>query len=147
MGFSIRGSADIDAIAPSNYTTKVVVGYPDDIMHWSGYSMAELGELLSTGSAKIPARPHLFEGLEENRPWVQEAIDRYFRQKARIRDPSEVGQSMVEAIRAYVYSGALTPNSPVTIKLKGSDQPLVNTYSLIGHLMYKIIKMRRSWRG
>lgn len=147
MGFSLKGSADIDSIEASNYTTRIVVGYPDDEGHWSGYTMAELGELLSTGSGKIPARPHLEEGIEANEPWIKQEVEAYFRQNKRRRDPSDIGEAMVEAVKAYVYSGALAPNAPYTVKKKGSDQPLVDTFELLSSLTYRVIKMGGSWRG
>ena len=146
MGFSLKGSPDLSAISASEFTTRVVVGYPDDVMHYSGQSMADLGELMEAGDAKTPARPHLEEGIEANMPWIQEHVEAYFRSPRKHRkgfqkDASGIGKSMVEAVRAYVYSGALAPNSPITIAKKGSDQPLVDKFVLLKNLTYRVLRM------
>lgn len=140
MGLSFRAAFNRDYIDPSKYTVRVAVGYTGRI-HRSGYPMAELAEMLTFGTEKIPARPHIEEGLEAGEAWIKEHIAEYLRQNRRKRDASGIGEAMVQAIKAYVYSGALQPNAPYTVRKKGFDQPLFETGELMDDLDYDILRM------
>ena len=146
MGLTLNGTPDVNSIRSSNYTVKIAVGYSDEDMHYSGKSMAELGEAMEAGDYKTPARPHLEEGIENDLGGIKEAVKEYRAQKRLhvkgfSKDASGIGMAMVEAVKEYVYSGALAPNAPYTIAKKGSDQPLVDTGDLMNSLTYKVTRM------
>lgn len=141
MGLSFRAGFNRDWFDPAKNTVRVAVGYSSK-PHYSGMSTAELAEKLTFGTDKIPARPHIEEGLEEGEYYIQDVIASYLRKHPSRRDASEIGEAMVNAIRAYIFSGALAPNAERTIKKKHSDQPLIDTGDLIDDLEYEVLRGR-----
>lgn len=139
MGLSLRASIDRRRLQGSRNTVRLVVGYGGGTHH-SGKTYAQLGAELSYGTDKIPARPHLEEGLEENSSDVRAAIYDYLQDPVGHRDPSIIGDAMVQAVKDYVHSGALADNAPATIKRKGRNEPLVDLGDLMDNLGYVVLR-------
>ena len=140
MGFSMKSNLNLDDVEGSRFTVKVVVGYSDSDMHRSGLSMSELAAIMTYGTYTIPARPHLEEGLFYGQTAIRAAMKRYLSENRRRRNPSELGETMVEAVKDYVYSGELEPNAPSTVRKKKSAQPLVEMGDLLRHLTYIVVR-------
>lgn len=102
---------------------------------------AELAQQLHYGSALIPARPFLDDGIESEKRKLAEAIQEQLKKIKDGQSPNwdKVGTMAVGAIQEFVrsdYYKNAVPNSPQTIKEKGSDTPLIDGGDLIGSLTY-----------
>lgn len=107
---------------------------------------AELMFIHTNGSEllNIPKRPTIEPTIEQN----QEAIARKIKKIAmdaidNNNDNSDaelekIGIWLVNKVRAKFGSDELAPNSPYTIKQKGSDRPLIDTGQLRNSVTYVI---------
>lgn len=57
------------------------------------------------------------------------------------------GLYAVRAIRQQIRSGAFAPNAPLTIAIKGSDKPLVDTGNLFKAITHKMVDDYTVWVG
>lgn len=106
---------------------------------------ADLARTLHYGGATIPARPFLEEGIESKKKEIYAAIA----QEAKKNESggsanwNKIGTMAVGAVQEFVRSDhykTSVPNSPSTIKYKGSDTPLIDGENLIGSLTFKVIR-------
>ncbi len=104
---------------------------------------AELAKMLSFGTAEIPARPFLEDGIASKKKELAEAI----RQEAKkVLDGGQanwnkVGTMAVGAINEFVrgdYYKSTKPNSKKTQEYKGSDKPLIDGADLINSLVFVV---------
>lgn len=106
-----------------------------------GGDLAELAERLHYGDAHIPARPFLEDGLETHRAELKKLIKD---QLAKLTSTGKanldkIGTAAVGAINELVRSGYYresVPNAPLTIKMKGSDVPLIDGENMIDNLHF-----------
>lgn len=136
----------------------ILVGFPDGRMHIDtihttdkdgkrktttavGKQTSDLARELSFGTAEIPARPFLQDGVETQRNKILEEI----KIQARVQKETgsanwdKVGTMAVGAINEFVrsdYYKSTIPNSPEWIEEKGSDTPLIDGGDLISDLHY-----------
>lgn len=105
---------------------------------------AELAKILTFGSANIPPRPFIEEGLLSKKDELKKEINT---QLDKIKDGkpanwNKVGTKAVGAIQEFVrsdYYKTHIPNSPRTIKYKeGKDTPLIDGGDLIGSLEFVV---------
>jgi hypothetical protein len=102
---------------------------------------AELAKILTFGSASIPPRPFIEEGLLSKKDELRAEIGT---QLDKIKDGkkanwNKVGTKAVGAIQEFVrsdYYKTHVPNGPKTIKYKGSDTPLIDGGDLINSLAF-----------
>lgn len=100
---------------------------------------ADLAAQLHYGSATIPARPFIDEGIEFYRQEINALIEKQL--KKEVPDWDRVGSFVAAKIGEFVRSDhykSKVPNSPQTIEYKGSDTPLIDGGDLIGSLTYQI---------
>ncbi len=105
---------------------------------------AELAKILTFGSANIPARPFIEEGLlskkDELKKEINVQLDKI--KEGKMANWNKVGTKAVGAIREFVrsdYYKSHVPNSPRTIKYKeGKDTPLIDGGDLIGSLEFVV---------
>ena len=145
--------------AIENADISVLVGYPSGLTHIEtthsvnpetgknrkgtreGGDLAELAEMLHYGTADIPARPFLEDGLNENQERIRKIIARELERlkatgKANLdRIGAEAGGGIIRLVLDGFYRGSV-PNAPLTIKIKGSDTPLVDGANMINSLRY-----------
>ena len=104
---------------------------------------AELAKQLSYGTATIPARPFLEEGIDSKKNEIAEAI----KQEAKkaidggAANWNKVGTMAVGAVQEFVrgdHYKTTKPNSAKTIKYKGSDKPLIDGADLINSLAFVV---------
>ena len=103
---------------------------------------AELAKILTFGSANIPPRPFIEEGLlskkDELRKEINIQLDKI--KEGKMANWNKVGTKAVGAIQEFVrsdYYKTHVPNSPRTIKYKeGKDTPLIDGGDLIGSLEF-----------
>ena len=103
---------------------------------------AELAKILTFGSANIPARPFIEEGLLSKKDELKAEINKQLDQikNGKTANWNKVGTKAVGAIQEFVrsdYYKTHVPNSPRTIKYKeGKDTPLIDGGDLIGSLEF-----------
>lgn len=102
---------------------------------------ADLARDLSYGTATIPARPFLEEGIESKKEDLRKEIEKQLKNALEGKETNwdKVGTKAVGAIQELVRSDfykTKTPNSQKTIEYKGSDTPLIDGGDLINALTY-----------
>ena len=101
---------------------------------------AELAKMLTFGSANIPARPFIEEGLlSEKKELLNEIEKQINNAKQGKANWVKLGTNAVAAIQKFVrgdYYKNTVPNSPKTVEYKGSDTPLIDGGDLINSLEF-----------
>lgn len=105
--------------------------------------VAELARMLHYGTADIPARPFLEDGIKQNLGKIKKAFKEEVEKvmaggKA---NWDKVGTMAVGAIDEFVrsdYYKQRVPNAKSTIRWKGSDTPLIDGANMIQSLNYVI---------
>lgn len=121
-----------------NYTG--IHGGPPDL---EDKDTAELARELSLGTATIPARPFIPDGLESESERIETALEQQIDKAKEGLTPNwdKVGSMAVGAIQKFVrgdYYKTNVPNSRRTVEWKGSDTPLIDGGDLIGALTYVV---------
>ncbi len=133
----------------------ILVGYPEGRPHPdSDLTMDELARTLTYGSANIPARPFLEEGILFKKNELREIIrDQYAkRMEGSGKRPGlkRIGAEAVGAVQEFVrgdYYRQTVPNAESTIRRKSrsqkgktlqSDKPLIDTADMINATAYVI---------
>lgn len=127
----------------------ILVGYAEGINHpplqskGKAIGMAELVKIQHFGSATIPARPFIEEGILSKKKELKDAIKKSYKTKIKTgKDENEkIAQKGVDAIQRLVRGGYYkqkTPNAKSTIREKGSDKPLIDTGLMINSLTYLV---------
>lgn len=104
---------------------------------------ADLARALTYGFKGVPPRPFLYEGLQASKKEILEAY-RVQAEKAHAGlkpNWEKVGTKAVGAIQEFVrgdYYRTHVPNSPKTIKWKGSDTPLIDGGDLINSMTFVV---------
>ena len=102
---------------------------------------ADLARMLHFGTSTIPARPFLEDGIKSKKDELEKAIENETKKlvDGGSANWDKVGGMAVGAVEELVrsdYYKTRIPNSPTTIKYKGSDTPLIDGADLIGSLEY-----------
>lgn len=149
---------------------EILVGYPSGMTHIettryidpqtgkpkkgtkSGGELAELAEKLHYGTADIPSRPFLEDGLAENQERIRKLLKKELEKLKETgkADLDKIGAEAIGGIYALVKGGYYresVPNAPLTIKIKGSDTPLVDGANMIDSLRYLKIQNGRITGG
>lgn len=114
----------------------------------------ELARILHFGTATIPARPFLEEGIENAEGKIRKDLEKELDKVTAGGTPdwAVVGRNAVSAVQQFVnsdYYKNKTPNSPETIRrkstgkgknLKIGDLPLVDTKELMNSLSFIVEK-------
>ena len=112
-----------------------------DIADAEPIETAELAKMLHFGTADIPARPFLEDGIRDRQEDIKKALQD---EAKKIVDGgsanwNKVGTMAVGAIQEFVrgdYYKTNVPNSQRTIDYKGSDKPLIDGADLINSLTF-----------
>lgn len=105
----------------------------------------DLARTLHFGTATIPPCPFLEEGIENAEDKIRKALEKELDKVTEGGTPNwgRVGALAVSEVQQFVnsdYYRSKTPNSPSTIKRKGSDLPLVDTHDLINSMQFVVEK-------
>lgn len=107
---------------------------------------ADLARMLHYGTADTPARPFLEEGIESKRREIRQAMEQELQKQVDgtgTPNWTKIGTMAVGAVEEFVRSDhykTTVPNSPHTIKWKGSDTPLIDGGDLINSLTFKVLR-------
>ena len=128
----------------------VLVGIPqDNSTRKEGFpyiTNAELMFIHTNGSPvnRIPARPTLEPAVEENKDRISSMYKKAFKQVLAGGSPDDdlnkIGLYTQNKAKKKFGSDELAPNTPYTIKQKGSDRPLIDTGQLRNSVTYIIRK-------
>ena len=99
------------------------------------------------GTANIPARPFLTDGIRQNLGKIKSAMKE---DTQKVADGgkanwSKVGSMAVGLIREFVlgdYYKQKKPNSKKTIEYKGSDKPLIDTAEMVNSITYLVQRQK-----
>lgn len=123
---------------------EVVVGIQQGATN-DGLQVAEYATWNEFGTRTIPSRPFM-------RSYFDSSIDDLTRFSTRgiaivisgrgtmNQFFNAAGVRMVNGVRKSINNGAWVPNSPVTISLKGSDKPLIDTGVMLNSVTFVIHK-------
>ena len=141
---------------------KVLVGFPSGRMHvatkhtkkkgkrytasiQSERETAVLASDLHFGTAHIPARPFLFDGITKNKKEIVKVMKTEMGKKVKGGKTNweKIASFTVGKIQEFVRSDFYkkhVPNSDETIVRKGSDTPLIDGGDLMGNLSFIVEK-------
>jgi len=99
------------------------------------------------GTANIPARPFLTDGIRQNLGKIKAAMKEEAQKIAKggKANWSKVGTMAVGAIQEFVrsdYYKGKKPNSKKTIEYKGSDTPLIDTAEMVNSMTYIVQRQK-----
>ena len=134
-----------------NANADVLVGFKSGQQHTikqkngedKSIDMSELARKLTFGAHGIPERPFLQEGILSKKKELQKEIETQWsniRQKKKA-NWNKLGTKAVAAVQEFVrgdYYKTHAPNSPATIREKGSNTPLIDTGEMINSLVYVV---------
>jgi hypothetical protein len=151
--FSAKWDIDTRRLERCVKGDEVLIGYPSGIAHPNAQvENAKIAEWLHEGTARIPSRPFLYQGILSRRSEIRQAIGRSFKNLV-LRGKSEavkVAVLAVGAVQEFVrgdYYKAHIPNAPATIRAKSKrrgrktlvgDKPLIDTGFMINSTTYVI---------
>ncbi len=162
---SIKNTVDLSKIqkAVKKAQCEILVGFPSGRQHvptlhknaegkYEGYNgesvseikpveTAELAKALHFGTASIPARPFLEDGIESKKAELKKALEEEAKKAINGGQANwdKVGTMAVGAVQELVrgdYYKSNVPNSEKTKEYKGSDRPLIDGGDLINSLVY-----------
>lgn len=105
--------------------------------------VADLARALHNGTANIPPRPFLEQGIESKEDEIYEVLGKQVDKALKGEPPNweKVGTMAVGAVNEFVrgdYYKTNVPNAAQTIKYKGSDTPLIDGADLINSLTFVV---------
>jgi len=148
MTFEIKGqdTVDVGRLKRLVGEDEILVGFPSGVTHpKTSVDNATIAEWLHDGTARIPARPFLLQGILDGKDSLNDAIRDAFALKVRgfkiTAALHKIGVLAVGFVQDFVRSGYYQqhmPNAPSTILRKGSDVPLIDTGFLINSMTYVV---------
>lgn len=114
-----------------------------DVPNSDVIDMVELVRDLNFGTATIPARPFIEDGIRSKEKELKKALEQQVEKvlSGGQANWGKVGSMAVGAIKEFVYGDYYktnAPNSPRTIEYKGSDKPLLDTAEMVNSLIYVV---------
>lgn len=162
---SIKNTVDLSKIqkAVQKAQGEILIGFPSGRQHvpavhkdaegvYKGYNgekiedvkpieTAELAKALHFGTATIPSRPFLEDGIKSKKGQIKTVMEEEAKKAVNGGQANwdKVGTMAVGAVQEFVrgdYYRSNVPNSPRTKAYKGSDKPLIDGSDLINSLTY-----------
>lgn len=124
----------------------VVVGLPDDVIHNpSGLAMSALGALHEFGSSdgRVPARSFLRSWLAVDRANIIRELEngaiRYTKGSPLETEQQKLALFAQGGVQERIVDVNEPPNAPFTIKMKESDNPLIDTGEMRGAVIGLVV--------
>lgn len=109
---------------------EVVVGYQKGEEE-DGVDMADIALFNELGTVDIPSRPFMRDSLNNNKDKIEQFMQKAARNIVNGGSAEDVlkqiGTFQKGLIQKEISNGSFIPNSPATIKRKGSAKPLIDT--------------------
>lgn len=113
---------------------EVAVGYQQGQTDENGVSLAEIAIFNDLGTVHIPSRPFMRDSLNNNKEHIANFMQKAAKGIANGVSAQEVlnkiGAEQQRLIQKEIRNGNFVPNSPATIKKKGSARPLIDQGTL-----------------
>ena len=108
----------------------------------TGETVAEVGAKNHFGSKadNIPPRPWLDRGLEVAQPEINRIVQRYGATLPLEEVLAMIGKVAQESIQQYIEDLQTPPNSPQTIAIKGSANPLVDSGVMMNSITWEYVE-------
>lgn len=121
----------IKAMIPEIAKASVKVGIQSDAGEQDGVSIAQYAFYNEFGTNNIPERSFLRTSMDENQAKYNRFIDNRFGKVLTLELTArqaldQLGLMAVSDVQAKITNIKTPPNSPSTIKLKGSSNPLID---------------------
>ena len=104
--------------------------------------MAEIAMFNELGTSTSPSRPFLRMTVDENQEKISAMCEAEAKKLANGGSAEQglkrLGAFGVSLVQEKIGNGSFTPNSPATIKMKGSDKPLIDTGQMRQSVHYVI---------
>lgn len=118
---------------------KLEIGFFKSATYPSGQNVATVAKYQEFGTLRIPARPFFRQAImKNNKKWLD-----LFKKHALITTETKafaiVGEIAKGDIQQSITQLRTPPNSPNTIKAKGSSNPLIDTGIMRRSVTYKVI--------
>ena len=110
---------------------EVAVGYQDGTAYPDGTSVVDVALWNELGTVRSPSRPFLRKSVDGHKDEISRFMKRAVKEITEGKSVEEVlkkiGVFQQKIIRKEISSGNFEPNSPETVRRKGSDKPLIDT--------------------
>lgn len=110
---------------------EVAVGYQQGEASQDGVDMVDIALFNELGTVHIPSRPFIRDSLNNNKDkisqFMQSAAKGIVNGKSAEEVLKKIGTFQKGLIQKEITNGDFVPNSPATIRKKGSSTPLVDT--------------------
>lgn len=116
----------------------VYAGYFEGMTYPDGFEVARNAWVQEKGTEHIPPRPFMTRAGADWKKWkfiLEQQLDKGVEMPLALR---RVGEQMQRSIVDSIDFGEWIPNSPATIKRKGSTKPLVDKGTLKGSTKYEL---------
>lgn len=117
------------------------VGFIDGSKYPNGAGVASVAFWNNYGTWRSPARPFFDNAISENtKKWFQTYKDAVKSTGDSMKALEITGTIIKDDIAQSIISFNGVPNSPTTISIKGSSNPLVDTGFMASNVTYKVSK-------
>ena len=110
---------------------EVAVGYQQGEASQDGVDMVDIALFNELGTVHIPSRPFIRDSLNNNKDKISQFMQRTAKDIVNGKSAEDVlkkiGTFQKGLIQREITNGDFVPNSPATIRKKGSSTPLVDT--------------------
>lgn len=111
----------------------------------AGADLVDIALYNELGTDTIPSRPFLAQTVAQQGDAIKKASAEWIMQVAegklsRMQALKNIGVLVKGAIQHQMAEGEFAPNTPSTIRKKGSDKPLIDTGQLRQGVSYKICR-------
>lgn len=123
---------------------EIHVGFQGDEAYEDGTTVAEIAAYNELGTSTIPARPFMKRSFEDHEDKLQTYCDHGINALSNGGTAEQalklIGDEVVGLIQEEIKNGDWEPNSPVTIALKKSEHPLIDTGYMRGQVNFVVKK-------
>jgi len=107
-------------------------------------NLASIAAYNEFGTSRIPARPFMAQTFDQNyseiRSFIESESGKIIDLKQTIPGAlSKIGLFYQAKTQAQITRGEFVPNSPLTIKMKGSSKPLIDTGRLRQSINHEVV--------
>lgn len=124
--------------------SEVAVGFFSRDTAEDGTSIAEIAAYNDLGTSHIPPRPFMEQAVEGHTEDIQAAVKEGYDCIVE-GDNCETAYNIIGAflqglVQQEIVTGSFAPNSPATVRRKGSSQPLIDTGRMRQSVRYRVRK-------
>ncbi|WP_291952728.1 hypothetical protein [Campylobacter sp.] len=120
---------------------RLEVGFFETAKYENGKSVASVAKLQEYGNLKIPARPFFRTAIYKNKvKWLDIFKNQFLSNSNVTLSLNQVGEVARGDIVASIMQMNTPPNSELTIKIKKSSKPLIDTGFMRASVNFKVVE-------